>query len=192
MKTSCPKCQAQYEVEDSAIGQRVECPACKNKWIVEDVTIWTGSSHPSVFFAYYFFSMILFAVPVAFEIVIFATAHPHDRISDMMSPIPLFLMLVILGTILFCAAIIMQKTTVYSITGKNIVISSGFFTKTENIIRISDIRNISTAQTWIEQMFHIGDLKISSSATSDTADIKMSGIPDYKTVLAIIEEKRIN
>lgn len=192
MKTSCPKCQAQYEVEDSAIRQHVECPACKNALVVEDVSIWTGRPHPSVFFTYYFFSMILFAVPVAFEIVLFITSDSRNRVSDMMSPIPLFLMLVILGAILFCAAIIMQKTTVYSITGKNIVISSGFFTKTENIIRISDIRNISTAQTWIEQMFHIRDLKISSSATSDTADIKMSGIPDYKTVLFIIEEKRIN
>lgn len=192
MKTSCPKCQAQYEVEDSAIGQSVECPACKNKWIVEDVPIWTGRPHPSVFWGYYFFSMILLAVPIAFEVVLFITSDSRDRVSNMMSPIPVFLLFVILGAVLFCAAIIVQKTTIYSITGKNIVISSGFFTKTENIIRISDIRNISTAQTWIEQMFHIGDLKISSSATSDTADIKMSGIPDYKTVLAIIEEKRIN
>jgi uncharacterized membrane protein YdbT with pleckstrin-like domain len=95
-----------------------------------------------------------------------------------------------LGILLLAIWWIQTLATELTLTENVITLRRGIFSKRLNQIRVGDVREIFIAQTWFQRIMNSGRIEISSAATSDEADIIVSGMPEPERVRLIINKHR--
>jgi uncharacterized membrane protein YdbT with pleckstrin-like domain len=95
-----------------------------------------------------------------------------------------------LGILLLAIWWVQTLATELTLTENVITLRLGIFSKRLNQIRLGDVREISIDQTWFQRIMNSGRIEISSAATSDEADIAVTGMPDPERVRLIINKHR--
>ena len=95
-----------------------------------------------------------------------------------------------LGVILLAVWWVQTLATELTLTENVITLRRGILSKSVNQIRLADVREILVEQTWFQRIMNAGRIEISSAATSDEADIVVTGMPDPEQVRIIINRHR--
>jgi uncharacterized membrane protein YdbT with pleckstrin-like domain len=95
-----------------------------------------------------------------------------------------------LGILLLAIWWVQTLATELTLTENVITLRRGIFSKRLNQIRLGDVREILIDQTWFQRIMNSGRIEISSAATSDEADIVVTGMPDPERVRMIINKHR--
>ena len=79
--------------------------------------------------------------------------------------------------------------TTLTVTEKRVILRKGLLSKYVNEIMISDVRNIQVSQSFLQRLFGVGTIGISTAAQSGI-EIEVLGIPDPDQVREIIDAHR--
>jgi uncharacterized membrane protein YdbT with pleckstrin-like domain len=77
------------------------------------------------------------------------------------------------------------RATVLTVTGQRSILRRGILSKRTNEVRHEDVRNIQVGQSFLQRMFDVGSLAISSAGQGEI-EIEISGIADPQKVADLI------
>ena len=93
------------------------------------------------------------------------------------------------GFIFYGVEWLTQRATRLLVTDRRTTLKKGILEKATNEIRHSDIRNVRVTQSFIDRMFGVGTLELSSAGQSDV-EIAVKGLPNPQHIAELIREQR--
>ena len=81
------------------------------------------------------------------------------------------------------------KAAVLTITDKRTIVKRGLLSKHTNEVLHRDIRNIRVSQSFLQRVFGVGEIEISSSGQGDV-EIRFAGVSDVDSAKALIDKHR--
>jgi uncharacterized membrane protein YdbT with pleckstrin-like domain len=108
-------------------------------------------------------------------------------------PIAFILCLVLcavgVGLVIFLFWALGCAATTLTVTDKRVILRKGLLSKYVNEVMNSDVRNIQVSQTFLQRLFGVGTIGISTAAQSGI-EIEVVGIPHPDQVREIIDAHR--
>ncbi len=101
----------------------------------------------------------------------------------------LVLSIVGVGLILFLIWYLQAKATTLTVTNEQTTLRKGLLSKETNDVFHENVRNIQVKQSFLQRLFNVGYIGISSSGQSGV-EIEVNGLPDPDRVKEIIDEHR--
>ena len=99
------------------------------------------------------------------------------------------LCLVLIGFVMFFVWWLKCKGTTLTVTSDRTKLRRGIFSKSITEVWHQDVRNVQLDQTFLQRVFGVGKIGISSSGQSGV-EISVSGIPEPDKVKALIDKHR--
>ncbi len=84
-----------------------------------------------------------------------------------------------------------NKGTVLTVTEERTILRRGIFSKSTNEVWHRDIRNVQLNQSFLQRIFNVGSIGLSSSGQSGV-EIAIDGLPSPNKVKRLIDERRRN
>lgn len=98
------------------------------------------------------------------------------------------LCLVIIGIPMLVVWWLKCKYTKLTITTSRVVLRKGILSKSLNEVRHEHIRNVQLYQTFVQRLFNVGRLGISTAGQSGV-EITVDGIPDPAQAKSLLDER---
>lgn len=98
--------------------------------------------------------------------------------------------LIVLGTLLFLAAIIRSRTLRWNLTSDRLIERRGFIATRKREMELADIRSVEVARRVAQRMRGLGDVTIASAASADYA-IRLTDIADPDGAAETIRNARL-
>jgi uncharacterized membrane protein YdbT with pleckstrin-like domain len=111
------------------------------------------------------------------------------RNNPVMFVVCILLSLVVIGLIILLVWYLRCYGTRLTITNKRTKLRTGILSKQINEVYHRDVRNVRLSQTFLQRIFDVGSLEISSAGQADV-EIAVSGMPSPEKMKAIIDENR--
>lgn len=93
------------------------------------------------------------------------------------------------GLIILFFWFLVCKATELTITDERTILRQGLFSKRTNEIRHSDVKNIQVTQSFLQRMFNVGRLAV-SSAGQDTIEIEVNGVYDPQGIADLLRVRQ--
>ena len=146
------------------------------------------SLNPSMFRERPFrFSLLIVLSPLMLGLAIYGLLHWSQTLWKVISIASSLGLLAVMFLIIYWW--IESKSVTLKITSKRSTLKKGIFSKEQNEVLHSHIRNIQIHQTFLQRLFKVGTIEISSSGQGDV-EIRVSGIPEPDTVRDLIDKHR--
>ena len=117
-------------------------------------------------------------------------SHPAMfRSNPILFILCLVLCLVGVGLLLLLCWKLACAGTTLTVTDKRVILRKGLLSKYVNEVMNSDVRNIQVSQSFLQRLFGVGKIGISTAAQSGI-EIEVLGIPDPDHVREIIDAHR--
>jgi uncharacterized membrane protein YdbT with pleckstrin-like domain len=84
---------------------------------------------------------------------------------------------------------LVTKAAVLTITDKRTIVRRGLLSKHTNEVLHRDIRNIRVSQSFLQRVFGVGKIEISSSGQGDV-EIQFAGVRNVEAAKALIDKYR--
>ncbi|MCB9598252.1 MAG: PH domain-containing protein [Sandaracinaceae bacterium] len=106
-----------------------------------------------------------------------------------MHALMIVLCLVIVGFVLYFIEWLTCRGTRLLVTTRRTTLQRGILDRQTNEVRHADVRNVRVTQSFVQRMFSVGTLEISSAGQSDV-EISVKGLPDPQGIAKLIREQR--
>jgi membrane protein YdbS with pleckstrin-like domain len=123
------------------------------------------------------------------EVTLYSASPSMFRNSPVMFVVCILLSLVVIGLIMLLVWYLRCYGTRLTITNKRTKLRTGILSKQINEVYHRDVRNVRLSQTFLQRIFDVGSLEISSAGQADV-EIAVSGMPSPEKMKAIIDEHR--
>lgn len=181
---ACPKCQAEYEVDDAHAGMIAECSNCQTDIAIPVPTPIQPSAAP-----------ILRSTRTPSPADAARPYKPYIANPSMFRNQPvMFIVLVplcfvVVGIPFMLIWWLQCKCTTLSITQDRTILRKGILSKHTNEVFHCDVRNIQIKQSLFQRLFKTGYIGISSAGQSGV-EIEVHGIPHPDRAKAVIDNYR--
>lgn len=101
----------------------------------------------------------------------------------------ILLCFVLVGFVFYFIEWLVQRGTRLIVTNRRTTLRKGILEKQTNEVRHADIRNVRVTQGFIDRLFGVGTLELSSAGQSDV-EIAVKGLPDPQGLADLIREQR--
>ena len=101
----------------------------------------------------------------------------------------ILLCFVLVGFVIYLVEWLIVRDTRLTITDRRTTLRRGLLEKKTNEVRHSDIRNVQVTQGFVDRLFGVGTLELSSAGQSDV-EIAVKGIPDPQDLAKLIRDAR--
>ena len=95
----------------------------------------------------------------------------------------------LVGFVFYLVEWLKQRGTRLTITDRRTTLREGILDKRTNEIRHADIRNVQVIQGFVDRLFRVGTLDLSSAGQSDV-EIEVKGLPDPQGIAKLIRDQR--
>ena len=123
------------------------------------------------------------------EVTLYSASPSMFRNNPVMFVVCILLSLVVIGLIILLVWYLRCYGTRLTITNKRTKLRTGILSKQINEVYHRDVRNVRLSQTFLQRIFDVGSLEISSAGQADV-EIAVSGMPSPEKMKAIIDEHR--
>jgi membrane protein YdbS with pleckstrin-like domain len=123
------------------------------------------------------------------EVTLYSASPSMFRNNPVMFVVCILLSLVVIGLIMLLVWYLRCYGTRLTITNKRTKLRTGILSKQINEVYHRDVRNVRLSQTFLQRIFDVGSLEISSAGQADV-EIAVSGMPSPEKMKAIIDEHR--
>ena len=123
------------------------------------------------------------------EVTLYSASPSMFRNNPVMFVVCILLSLVVIGLIILLVWYLRCYGTRLTITNKRTKLRTGILSKQINEVYHRDVRNVRLSQTFLQRIFDVGSLEISSAGQADV-EIAVSGMPSPEKMKAIIDENR--
>ena len=123
------------------------------------------------------------------EVTLYTASPSMFRNNPVIFVVSIVLSLVGIGLIILLVWYLRCYGTRLTITNKRTTLRKGILSKEINEVYHRDVRNVRLSQTFLQRVFGVGSLEISSAGQADV-EIAVSGMPDPEKMKAIIDEHR--
>lgn len=201
MKTKCPHCGSEYEVDPKDIGRQVPCPACGETFEIVN---------PNLFPCPDCFALIskrAAACPKCGAVLsstIRSIAPSSGNISDEQTcsvyhpsaisylgeiVLGILTLPIVIGLPILLYVIVVIKYTSYELTTHRIIVRKGMISKYQDEIWIKDMRGVNLKQDLWQRIVGVGDIEIGTAASAGT-EIRIAGIKNPAAVVKAINSLR--
>jgi len=101
----------------------------------------------------------------------------------------ILLCFVLIGFVFYFIEWLVQRGTRLIITDRRTTLQKGILEKLTNEVQHKDIRNVRVTQGFIDRLFSVGALELSSAGQSDV-EIAVKGLPDPQGIADLIRQQR--
>ena len=101
----------------------------------------------------------------------------------------LLLCIALVGFFVYFYEWLKMRDTRLIVTTRRTTLKEGILEKRTNEVRHADVRNVRVDQTFVQRLFGVGTLEVSSAGQGDV-EIAIKGIPDPQDIAALIHEHR--
>lgn len=101
----------------------------------------------------------------------------------------IILCVALVGFVVYFIEWLKVRATRLIVTTERTTLQTGILDKTTNEVRHSDVRNVLVTQGFMQRVFGVGAIELSSAGQSDV-EIAVKGIPDPQRVAEVIREHR--
>jgi membrane protein YdbS with pleckstrin-like domain len=123
------------------------------------------------------------------EVTLYSASPSMFRNNPVMFVLSILLVAVGIGLIILLVWYLRCYGTRLTITNKRSTLRVGILSKQINEVYHRDVRNVRLSQTFLQRVFDVGSLEISSAGQSDV-EIAVTGMPSPEKMKAIIDEHR--
>ena len=123
------------------------------------------------------------------EVTLLETNPAMFRESPMLFVVWVLLSPVGIGLVALGVWWLLTKAATLTITDKRTIVRRGLLSKHTNEVLHRDIRNIRVSQSFLQRVFGVGKIEISSSGQGDI-EIGFAGLRDPEATKALIDEHR--
>ncbi len=209
----CPHCGATHEIDESLVGDRVDCRKCGRKFeaaapVAQPVQADDGQTpayhvvagegeieeklievHPSPARKHPFRTLGLIVVAVLGLAGVVAGLTRAGIGLPVSGSVLAIAGAVVAGLAGLCELHwwVRSRFTTLTVTSSRSTLRYGLFARETTEVRHRDVRNLQVNQNWIERLFGVGDLAI-SSAGQEGLEIVIRGIPNPEKVAAIVRD----
>lgn len=99
------------------------------------------------------------------------------------------LCIALVGFVIYVVEWLRVRATRLIITTRRTTLKKGILEKATNEVLHSDIRNVRVTQGFVDRLFGVGTIELSSAGQSDV-EIAVKGIPDPQQIADLIREHR--
>ncbi len=101
----------------------------------------------------------------------------------------ILLCFVVVGLFFYLVEWLVCRGTRLTVTNRRTVLARGILDRQTSEVRHADVRNVRVNQSFVQRLFRVGTLEISSAGQSDV-EIGLKGIPDPQAIATLIREQR--
>ncbi len=101
----------------------------------------------------------------------------------------ILLCFVLVGFVFYLVEWLICRGTRLVITNRRTTLTRGLLDKQTSEVRHVDVRNVRVNQSFVQRMFRVGTLEISSAGQGDV-EIGIKGVPDPQAIATLIREQR--
>lgn len=101
----------------------------------------------------------------------------------------IILCIALVGFVVYLVEWLKMRSTRLIVTNQRTTLQRGILDKRTNEVRHADIRNVQVTQGFMQRMFGVGTIELSSSGQADV-EIAVKGIPDPQRIAELIREHR--
>ena len=124
------------------------------------------------------------------EVTLYSASPSMFRNNPVMFVVSILLIaFVVIGLIILLVWYLRCYGTRLTVTNKRTSLRTGILSKEINEVYHRDVRNVRLSQTFLQRVFGVGSLEISSAGQADV-EIAVSGMPSPEKMKAIIDEHR--
>lgn len=103
---------------------------------------------------------------------------------------PIALGLFVIGLLIVGLAVIVHRSTSWSLTSERLIERRGFLSQTRLEIELVDIRSVEVSRTFFQRMLGIGNVTVSSAASADFL-IRMQNVSDSESIAETVRRARL-
>jgi membrane protein YdbS with pleckstrin-like domain len=200
---TCDRCSKPFSVDDARVGDKVECPSCRDVQVVREVPFQARADEDRAAAAGFpprlgpevdvmrLRPVMFRSHPLKFALV--CLGLPGGCIGGIvafaMGIIPLAVALGVLALISIVVLIAWKVQNLNDgllITTRRVVDREGILSRNTSEILIKDIRHVMVKQSFVERMFNVGTLAL-SSASDDGVEISMDHMAKPNDVKRVID-----
>lgn len=101
----------------------------------------------------------------------------------------ILLCFVVVGVFFYMVEWLVCRGTRLVVTNRRTTLSRGILDRQTSEVRHSDVRNVRVGQSFVQRMFRVGTIEISSAGQADV-EIAVKGIADPQSIAKLIREQR--
>ncbi len=103
---------------------------------------------------------------------------------------PVAVGLFVIGLLIVLLAVIVHRSTSWSLTSERLIERRGFLSQTRLEIELVDIRSVEVSRTFFQRMIGIGNVTVSSAASADFL-IRMLNVSDPEGIAETVRRARL-